>query len=152
MSLKALLIQETLAKYMQAYYGMYWSLIQLWYPWIRNSVCRLFDNMQHSYDIIFPPINPDKILRSKHDRFQLRIILSYYCHMINLGSILIISLTTETPIPNYSQIDMLFTTPLEQYGTIKDCTRCRQIWRCSWNSADRRCSNYIWVINNFIAD
>ena len=24
-------------------------------------------------------------------------------------------------------------------------------WRCSWNSADRRCSNYIWVINNFIA-
>ena len=24
-------------------------------------------------------------------------------------------------------------------------------WRCSWSSADRRCSNYIWVINNFIA-
>ena len=24
-------------------------------------------------------------------------------------------------------------------------------WWCSWNSADRRCSNYIWVINNFIA-
>ena len=23
-------------------------------------------------------------------------------------------------------------------------------WRCSWSSADRRCSNYIWVINNFI--
>ena len=22
-------------------------------------------------------------------------------------------------------------------------------WRCSWSSADRRCSNYIWVINNF---
>ena len=26
-----------------------------------------------------------------------------------------------------------------------------QKWRCSWSSADRRCSNYIWVINNFIA-
>ena len=25
-----------------------------------------------------------------------------------------------------------------------------QGWRCSWNSADRRCSNYIWVINTFI--
>ena len=25
-----------------------------------------------------------------------------------------------------------------------------QIWRCSWSSADRRCSNYIWVITNFI--
>ena len=24
-------------------------------------------------------------------------------------------------------------------------------WSCSWNSADRRWSNYIWVINNFIA-
>ena len=24
-------------------------------------------------------------------------------------------------------------------------------WRCSWSSADRRCSNYFWVINNFIA-
>ena len=24
-------------------------------------------------------------------------------------------------------------------------------WRCSWSSADRRCSNCIWVINNFIA-
>ena len=23
--------------------------------------------------------------------------------------------------------------------------------RCSWSSADRRCSNYIWVINNFVA-
>ena len=26
-----------------------------------------------------------------------------------------------------------------------------QEWRCSWSSADRRCSNYIWVIDNFIA-
>ena len=24
-------------------------------------------------------------------------------------------------------------------------------WRCSWSSADWRCSNYIWVIDNFIA-
>ena len=26
-----------------------------------------------------------------------------------------------------------------------------QVWRCSWSSAGRRCSNYIWVINSFIA-
>ena len=25
------------------------------------------------------------------------------------------------------------------------------VWRCSWSSAARRCSNYIWVINNLIA-
>ena len=24
-------------------------------------------------------------------------------------------------------------------------------WRCSWSSADRRCSNYIWEINNCVA-
>ena len=24
-------------------------------------------------------------------------------------------------------------------------------WRCSWSSANRRCSNYIWVIDNLIA-
>ena len=24
-------------------------------------------------------------------------------------------------------------------------------WRCSWSSADRRCSNYIWVVDKFIA-
>ena len=24
-------------------------------------------------------------------------------------------------------------------------------WRCSWSSADRRCSDYIWVINHLIA-
>ena len=23
-------------------------------------------------------------------------------------------------------------------------------WRCSWTSANRQCSNYIWMINNFI--
>ena len=32
---------------------------------------------------------------------------------------------------------------------------CSQVlsreWRCSWSSADRRCSNYIWVINNLMA-
>ena len=27
----------------------------------------------------------------------------------------------------------------------------RREWRCSWSSADRRCSNYIWFISNFIA-
>ena len=27
---------------------------------------------------------------------------------------------------------------------------CRE-WRCTWSSADRRCSNFIWVIINLIA-
>ena len=24
-------------------------------------------------------------------------------------------------------------------------------WRCNWRSTDRRCSNYIWLISNFIS-
>ena len=39
------------------------------------------------------------------------------------------------------------------------CCLCAIYWshvlswecRCSWSSADRRCSNYIWVINKYIA-
>ena len=32
------------------------------------------------------------------------------------------------------------------------CSEFSREWRCSWSNADRRCSNYIWVINNFIAN
>ena len=44
------------------------------------------------------------------------------------------------------------TTIGKQFTTI--CPSCGQVlsreWRCSWSSADRRCSNYIWVIDNLI--
>ena len=30
-------------------------------------------------------------------------------------------------------------------------THCSQVENEKWNGVDRRCSNYIWVINNFIA-
>ena len=32
------------------------------------------------------------------------------------------------------------------------CSEFSREWRCSWSNADRRCSNYIWVINNFIVN
>ena len=31
------------------------------------------------------------------------------------------------------------------------CRVLSREWRCRWSSADRRCSNYTWVINNFVA-
>ena len=31
------------------------------------------------------------------------------------------------------------------------CQLLGREWRCSWSCADRRCFNYIWVINDFIA-
>ena len=30
------------------------------------------------------------------------------------------------------------------------CQALSREWRCSWSSADRQCSNYIWVINSVI--
>ena len=39
--------------------------------------------------------------------------------------------------------DFLCRTPWSQVSSRE--------WRCSCSSADRRCSNYIWVIDNFIA-
>ena len=48
---------------------------------------------------------------------------------------------------------------LKKSRTVLRLSKCRipwspmssQEWRCSWSSADRRCSNYIWVNDNFIA-
>ena len=31
------------------------------------------------------------------------------------------------------------------------CQVLSREWRCNWSSADRRCSNYIWVIHIFVA-
>ena len=39
-------------------------------------------------------------------------------------------------------LQLSFTNPLKVLS---------REWRCSWSSADRQCSNYIWVIHNFIA-
>ena len=43
-----------------------------------------------------------------------------------------------------SRLAVVFAKSIEAYVLSLE-------WRCSWSSADRRCSNYIWVINNFIA-
>ena len=58
------------------------------------------------------------------------------------------SLIYDAPKPNTWQIlvlscDCLCRIPWRQMLSRE--------WRCSWSSADRRCSNYIWVIDNFIA-
>ena len=50
--------------------------------------------------------------------------------------------------------------PKNEMFLVSSCSCLRSIhwgqvlsweWRCSWSSADRQCSYYIWVINNFIA-
>ena len=53
---------------------------------------------------------------------------------------------TKSPNLNVSRVflQMSLSNPLTPEVLSRD-------WRCSWSSADRRCSSYIWVINHFIA-
>ena len=69
------------------------------------------------------------------------------------------SFNEDMPINRIKKDDLCFTV-CEYMFLISSCScLCpiqwsqvlSQEWRCSWSSADRRCSNYIWVINNFIA-
>ena len=46
--------------------------------------------------------------------------------------------------------DCCLVLQLNLLNPLKPCVNS-QLWRCSWSSANRRCSNYIWVINKFIA-
>ena len=52
-------------------------------------------------------------------------------------------LRTKSPNLNVSSLGF-------QFAVYRSQVLSRE-WRCSWSSADRRCSNYIWVINNLIA-
>ena len=54
---------------------------------------------------------------------------------------------TYTPNFNVSRLVLQFRFP--SYW----CQALSRVWRCSWSSAERRCSNsnYIWLINNIIA-
>ena len=45
---------------------------------------------------------------------------------------------------------MILVSPCRCLGSIHWNQVLSQEWRCSWSSADRQCSNYIWMINGFI--
>ena len=53
---------------------------------------------------------------------------------------------TCTKSKNLNDSPLVLQLPLP--NPLKPCLG--REWRCSWSSAERRCSNYIWVINNFI--
>ena len=46
---------------------------------------------------------------------------------------------------------MILVSSCSSLCLIHWCQVLSREWRCSWSSADRQCSNYIWVISNFIA-
>ena len=52
---------------------------------------------------------------------------------------------------NFRQIPHIRRTKTPNLNVSRLFLQLSREWRCSWSSADRRCSNYIWVINNSIA-
>ena len=60
----------------------------------------------------------------------------------------VISLIQGAPNPKTEMILVSSCSCLWPIHWIKVLSRG---WRCNWSGAHRRCSNYIWVINNFIA-
>ena len=58
-----------------------------------------------------------------------------------------ISNTSRTNSPNSNVSRLVWSCICPSYW----CQVLRREWRCSWSSAERRCSNYIWVIDKSIA-
>ena len=56
---------------------------------------------------------------------------------------------TKSPHLNVSRLVLQSSLPNPMKPGVKHVLS--REWRCSWSSADRRCSNYIWVVDNFIA-
>ena len=69
------------------------------------------------------------------------------CCGYNMGTT-VKSLIYGTPNPKTYMILVLFCICLCPIYWSQVLSR---EWRCSWSSAGRRCSNYIWVINNLVA-
>ena len=55
---------------------------------------------------------------------------------------------SHTKSPNWNVSRLSLAAVFAQSIEVRCSSRW---WRCRWSSADRRCSNYIWVINNFAA-
>ena len=51
---------------------------------------------------------------------------------------------------DYRKIPNITRIKSQHLNDSRLCQGLNREWRCSWSSADRRCSNYIWVINDYI--
>ena len=114
----------------------------------------------HFNDVIcfwFCGLSPnDKRVANVHDVITLIRLAELF-----ISDITIFVFTMHVPSQNYRHISNIGAPNLKfSMFFVSSCSCLCPIhwsqvlsweWRCSWSSADRRCSNYIWVINNFIA-
>ena len=78
----------------------------------------------------------------------LRDIYVYPSMSVQLNSVTVKPLVQVAPNP---KVQMFLVSSCSCFRSIHWSQVLSWEWRCSWSSADTRCSNYIWVINNFIA-
>ena len=80
---------------------------------------------------------------------------------LSISCLLLINLearTSAATIPTYHKTSSISCTKYQNLNvsclvlqlSLLNPLKPGRKWRCSWSSADRRCTNYIWVINNFI--
>ena len=74
--------------------------------------------------------------------------INQLCKSIQLPKTTMKSLLLEVPNP---KTEMFLIASCSCYCPIHWSQVLSREWRCSWSSADRRCSNHIWVITNLIA-
>ena len=68
-----------------------------------------------------------------------------YCQMVLVhGQTAATDSRRATPGRNPTSAQKCF---LHNYPCVRGIHPWRREWRCSWSSADRRCSNYIWVLD-----
>ena len=91
---------------------------------------RIFPKLRDWWKVYFPPTGCYDIWFWKFDDFAEKFLIQ------------------NAPNP---KIEMFFISACSCLCVIYWSHIVSWEWRCSWSSADRRCSNYIWVINNSIA-
>ena len=137
--------------YTQEFYQSYSSFIsQCPRTGKSRGVCTMFANVQatsspcissHGTDLLLPE------LPSSAPGWLNFLACSIYCILEKSNSVILSNICrTKSQNLNVSHLVLqLSFCPIHWTQVLS------QEWRCSWGSADRRCSIYIWVINNFIA-
>ena len=117
--------------------------------WIGTQICLC----QYASADIYHAVHPKKNAHGSHCVvFGCSLVSTNSSHILqghftSSGAITIKHLITLHQIPKFKCFSSRLAVVFAEFNE----ARCSEEWRCNWSSAARRCSKYIWVINNFIA-
>ena len=148
-------------------------LSSLWLLLLYQTLCSVRWTMQRGAEHTWAPHSPASIMMSinpllwwatlSHNTCNKKMIFSHSllnpssdCISILIGS----PFDLHSPMHTIKPLIYDASNPKIQIFLISSCScHCwihwsqvlSQEWGCCWSNADRQCSNYIWVINDFIA-